>query len=497
MITSMSNGVTALTAFQSALNVQSNNAANTKTMAFKSDTVSFSDMFYSNDQVGYGVSMDTPNKNFKQGSITPSNSQYDFALDGEGFFTVIDPANPNNAYYTRAGNFKNDRDNFLATNDGMQVMGLAPTVSGDIISSEYEKNIATSIVDDGTSTISINTYITDYVKAANLTGATGVSGTNYKTVDANISNIEDLSYAYRSALKLYATNPVEGEAAEKFSAKVDFPIIVTTNDEYTIELVVDGVKFQQNFEDSIENTLKLLSDKINESGSVTSSVTVNPSTGEMIIESMIPGKQMSVSQARLNNNLVNITELTTESGSGQMLVDAIYTELKTLVESVGGKVATNKSEIVNPLSGESLTFTPIVLDLNELGMNSTLYEKLLTGDPEAIAAYPGIESEDGNIYLSDGESKFLVGKLVPVTFTDKSQLKPEGDNLYTKSNQDMVPIYIEGNANVVGGYLEESNVDLSKELVNILTFQKAFEANSKSITTSDELLKTALALKNN
>ena len=65
MITSMSNGVTALTAFQAALNVQSNNAANTKTMAFKSDTVSFSDMFYSNDQVGYGVSMDTPNKNFK------------------------------------------------------------------------------------------------------------------------------------------------------------------------------------------------------------------------------------------------------------------------------------------------------------------------------------------------------------------------------------------------------------------------------------------------
>ena len=61
----------------------------------------------------------------------------------------------------------------------------------------------------------------------------------------------------------------------------------------------------------------------------------------------------------------------------------------------------------------------------------------------------------------------------------------------------MVPIFIDGNADVVGGYLEESNVDLSKELVNILTFQKAFEANSKSITTSDELLKTALALKNN
>lgn len=494
MMTSMSNGTTALNAFQKALDVQSNNASNTKTMAFKSDTVSFSDMFYSNDQVGFGVYMDSPNKNFKQGSITPTGINYDFAIDGDGFFTVLDPKNPNNEYYTRAGHFKNDKDNFLADGNGMQVMGLIPTVSGDIITAEYEKNIATSIVDDGTSTSSINTYVTDYAKSALITGATGVSGTNYKSVDANISNIEELSNAYRSALKLYATNPIAGEVAEKFSANVTFPTTVSSKNEYTVELLVNGIKFQQDFEDSVENTLRLLSDKINETGAVISSV--DTTTGEMTISSMIPGKVMGVSQAKLNNNLVHITELTTESGSGLALVDAIYAELETLITSVGGSVATNKSEIINPTSGGSLTFSSIILDLNQLGMNSTLYEKLLDGNPEAIAAYPEIESEDGNIYLSDGESKFLVGKIVPVTFTDKSQLRPEGDNLYTKGNQDMVAMFIEGNAVVVGGYLEESNVDLSKELVNILTFQKAFEANSKSITTSDELLKTALALKN-
>jgi|GEM_PF-722492 len=493
MLTSMANGTTALNAFQQALDVQSNNVSNTKTMAFKSDSVSFSDMIYSSQQVGYGVYMDTPSKSFNQGSITPTGINYDFAIDGDGFFTVLDPSNPNNEYYTRAGNFKNDKDNFLADGNGLQVQGLIPTVSGDIITSEYEKNIATSIVDDGNSIVSINTYITDYAKNATATGTTGVSGTNYKSVDSNISNIEELSYAYRSALKLYATNPTEGDTAEKFSANVEFPIIIPENDEYTVELLIDGIKFQQNFEDSVENTLRLLSDKINETGAVTSSV--DTVTGEMIIESMIPGKVTSVSQAKLNDNTVNITELTTESGSGLALVDSIYAELQTLVTSVGGSVATNKSEIVNPIGGDSLTFESIILDLNELGMNSTLYEKLLVGDLETVVAYPEIESEDGNIYLSDGEAKFLVGKIVPVTFTDKSQLKPEGDNLYTKGSQEMNRMFIEGNAEVMGGYLEESNVDLSKELVNILTFQKAFEANSKSITTSDELLKTALALK--
>ncbi len=136
MLQSMSNGTSALTAFQEALNVQSNNAANTKTMAFKSDSVSFSDMMYNNSQVGFGTSMDTPRKSFEQGSLTPTNSEYDFAIDGEGFFSVQDPANPSREYFTRAGSFKSDKENFLADNNGMQILGIKPTVTGDIIPSD-------------------------------------------------------------------------------------------------------------------------------------------------------------------------------------------------------------------------------------------------------------------------------------------------------------------------------------------------------------------------
>ncbi len=139
MLNSMSNGAIALNAFQKAINVQSNNASNTRAMAFKSDEISFSDMFYSNEQVGYSTYMDTPRKNFKPGELRPSESAYDFAIDGKGFFTAIDPANPDNEYYTRAGNFKNDKDNFLVTSTGMQVMGVAPAVSGDYLIRIYKK----------------------------------------------------------------------------------------------------------------------------------------------------------------------------------------------------------------------------------------------------------------------------------------------------------------------------------------------------------------------
>lgn len=517
MQTSMSNGVSALLSFQQALDVESNNAGNTQSTAFKSDSVSFSDMFYLR-QTGQGVNPDTPVKDFSQGQLVPTNSDYDFAINGEGFFTVQHPQQESTIYYTRAGHFKSDKNNNLVDSNGMLVMGIKPTVTGDIITSEETNNIATSIVKTDESTVSINTYISDYENTTYKTGATGESGNNYKTVGANNTDIEALISAYNSALKSYSISPSEGEDAQNYKASVTFPMDDVVNDAYTVELKINGLKVQQNFEESAENTLKLLSDKISGLSGITSHVDTN--TGELVVESMIPGDNMTVSQAKLNDNVVQVDVLQHESGSGQKLINATYSQLQSVIENINStletnnsnlpadeqlsaadldklkiKIATNKSEIPNPESGDSLDFQPIVLDLNELGMNSTLYEKLVNGDASTIAAYPGIESDDGKLYLTDGDAKFLVGMLVPVTFTDKTLLDPQGDNLYRLSDNTVDPYYIKNAAKVEGSYIENSNVDLSKELVNIMTYQKAYEANSKSITTSDELMKTALDLK--
>lgn len=518
MQTSMSNGVSALLSFQTALDVESNNAGNTKSTGFKADTVSFSDMFYYKNQVGLGVSADTPRKDFSQGQLVPSNSEYDFAIDGEGFFTVRHPDQENTTYYTRAGQFRSDKNNNLVDPNDMLVMGVKPVVTGDIITADHTQSVANMIIETEESTISINTYMSDYEKSTYETGAIGVSGQNYKTVGANNSDIEELLYAYNSALKSYSINPQEGETAAKYQSSITFPLPSNSTDAYTLEVVINGVKFQQNFDESIENTLNQFSNKINEMSGVTSSV--DTATGELIIESMIPGKNMVVTQAKYNDSVLLVDEQVEQSGSGRNLIDAIYTEIQSLVERINTaleaknaakpadeqlssdeieelkvKIATNQSEIANLESGDPINFEPIVLDLNELGMNSTLYEKIVDGDISTVAAYPGITSEDGKLYLTDGDAKFLVGMLVPVTFTDKTILDPQGDNLYMNSDSDVAAYYIKDAATVYGNYTEQSNVDLSKELVDILTYQKAFEANSKSITTSDELVKTALDLK--
>ena len=477
MNTSMSNGVSALTAFQKALDVESNNAANVNTTGFKADSVSFSDLMY-NRKVGLGVSMLEPIKNFNQGQLKPTGIDYDFAISGEGFFTVVNPENPNAQFYTRAGHFRKNVDNFLINQNDMYVYGNLPTVSGDKITSEFTKSIAKITIDTDTTVSSINTFTTDYKKTAQNTGT---SGQNYKTSGSNINDIEALTLAYQRALTAYSIEPSQGEEASKSESTVTFPTQIGANGKYSVEVKINGVKFEQDFQDSIENTLNSLSNKINEYTGVTSSV--DTATGVMSISTVVPGQKMTISHAKFNDQSVLTKTVTNESGSGQNLIDSIYNELKNLLEANGAKIATVRTDITKSASGSAPNLNRISLDLDALGISDDKF-----GD---------IKNDNGNIYIEQGDARFLIAKLDTVVFRDNSKLKPEGDNLYTKTKDSGDPIYVfDEETKVVNKYLEASNVDLSEELVNLVVFQKAFEANSKSITTSDELLKTALALKN-
>ncbi|WP_172128595.1 flagellar basal body rod C-terminal domain-containing protein [Arcobacter acticola] len=73
-----------------------------------------------------------------------------------------------------------------------------------------------------------------------------------------------------------------------------------------------------------------------------------------------------------------------------------------------------------------------------------------------------------------------------------------GDNLYAKTTESGDPVYSVANDNGVfieGETLELSTADLSESLVNLMVFQRAFEANAKSITTADSILQTLINLK--
>ncbi|HTJ87848.1 MAG TPA: flagellar hook protein FlgE [Terriglobales bacterium] len=124
-----------LTAESTALSAIANNLANQNTVGYKDVRVLFGDLFYadlgttgSGDpiELGAGTKIGSMPGMFTQGSVESTGVPTDVAIQGEGFFVVQKNGGTS---YTRAGNFAIDKNNFLVTQDGQQVMGY-PAVSG-------------------------------------------------------------------------------------------------------------------------------------------------------------------------------------------------------------------------------------------------------------------------------------------------------------------------------------------------------------------------------
>ena len=93
-----------------------------------------------------------------------------------------------------------------------------------------------------------------------------------------------------------------------------------------------------------------------------------------------------------------------------------------------------------------------------------------------------------------------LGQLQLARFTNNAGLSPiGGHNLFTQTAASGAPVVttpgLGGAGQLQGGYLEQSNVSVVQEIVNMIVAQRAFEANSKAIETSDSMLSTAVQTK--
>jgi len=135
MIRGLWSAATGMQGQQLQLDVIANNLANVNTVGFKKSRVDFEDLFYQNlklagaltadgtqvpvgMQIGLGVRPVAVSKLFTQGEYQLTNQELDWAIEGRGFFRVIMGGEE---YYTRAGNFKLDRDGYIVTPDGARL----------------------------------------------------------------------------------------------------------------------------------------------------------------------------------------------------------------------------------------------------------------------------------------------------------------------------------------------------------------------------------------
>jgi flagellar hook protein FlgE len=120
------------------------------------------------------------------------------------------------------------------------------------------------------------------------------------------------------------------------------------------------------------------------------------------------------------------------------------------------------------------------------------------GDTSAVQSYTFGSNGQLNIQLADG-TQYVGGQVLLQNFTSPSQLASVGDNLYTGMSLAgplTAPVAPGSNGlgSLVTGSLEMSNVDLAGQLTQLITTQRAYEANAKVITTSDEILQDLVNL---
>ena len=169
MMKSLYSGVAGLKVHNQRMDVIGNNISNVNTTAFKASTVTFKDIFYQNkseattgniikggrnaNQIGYGANLGAIEQVMTQSGLTYSDIPTDCAIQGEGFFRVMDKVG--NIYYTRNGSFHIDNYGNLCDPNGNIVLG----VSGDptnVDASSNRINLYVPPIDDKAASVTKN-----------------------------------------------------------------------------------------------------------------------------------------------------------------------------------------------------------------------------------------------------------------------------------------------------------------------------------------------------
>lgn len=559
MIGAMWNGIAGIWQHDKGIGVESNNLANSNTVGHKKDQISFSDLLYSQAGFGKGVQTQSISKQFEQGNIVQSGVGIDVAIEGKGFFVVKSRENPNEIYYTRAGNLVQAKDGFLTTQDDFKIQGLVPqskittttNPSDTLFTDSYIQSIVSTNINNGSGTIyNINAKASDYVSSSKDDDILK-KGDGYKTSQNKINDIEALKADYIEKLNkflmdqsttntpsisqksqidfssnlssLQATDNTISITIDNKTYSVKFDVNSTINDEEMQKLydfldtngkakynlvdpnsiqsqasidamptttpqeILDKATAQALRDDQINsytnansliNAMKDLSDKISSKEGMSSSV----KDGTLIIDTLIAGGSFNISDIKLNDtNFSSIKLQEAVKGSGLAMVDSARDALKNAVENADGKFLqiTNVLEYGNlGVIGEN----DINVRLDELGISDKS-----TADISI--------SDDGFVFVKSQGHSFLVGRLSTAGFRNEQGLEPMGGNLFQQSQYSGNPFNSDTMNIIRGGALERANIDYGSTLAQIMVYQKAFEASSKSITTSDEFLQTAIQMK--
>ena len=266
MIGALWTGISGLAAHQTALDNESNNIANVNTVGYKAGRISFADQIYQG-KIGKGSFVQDAEKIFVAGGSKITGVEYDVALQGDGFFSVVNKNTLGTAetFYTRAGNFRMGQSGTLQNPDGYEVQGWAMSSidqKNDVKSTNqnatrftdsYIKNLGNSIIRHGDFIETIAAKATNFDETAKSDSTTVFSGAGAKTKAAKLKDIDLAMADYNKWLQKYKDDPTlpsAGSTAQVSQANFRTgvpPTSIIGKEGDSIEIVINGNQYTQNF----------------------------------------------------------------------------------------------------------------------------------------------------------------------------------------------------------------------------------------------------------
>lgn len=251
MVKSLYSGVSGLKTHQQRMDVIGNNIANVNTVGNKADVVTFKDVYYQTKrspsaatatlggvnprQVGYGVQMNTTSANMTQSGYTQSDNIYDMAINGNGFFQVMDGSG--NIYYTRAGVFNIDEAGYLVNADGYHVLGVSGNSTGQQAGSEIIRCIVPAT----------DAHASSATKMINGTNVTLSVSAPSEFTDISVGFV-DSNYPYatfsNNILSIYFNRNKQYESEEEFQRAINLALEaggVTLPDEVELQFSFETI----------------------------------------------------------------------------------------------------------------------------------------------------------------------------------------------------------------------------------------------------------------
>lgn len=470
MMRSLYSGVSGLQNHQTRMDVIGNNISNVNTTGFRRGRVNFQDLISQTvsgaarpgierggvnpQQVGLGMNVASIDTLHMQGSLQTTGKRDDLAIQGDGFFVLGDGEQN---FYTRAGAFGIDANGTLVNpGNGMRVLGwAAEDVDG--------QNMINTTGAPGEIVIPIGgkdsaQETTEVQFASNLNRNTPLipdNATAAETIDGTWSVTQEIydSFGTTHELRLdFARVPDQpnqwevsvvinpGENEQPLQNLSISGVDVADTERFFVEFANDGTLRRVFSDDGGEDT----------DGEITVDMTFE------VPESAIP--------------------IDPETGLPE--AEGVQTQSFTLNLGEAGSFTDSMTQFSSPSSLR-------VFEQNGYGMGYLEDFRI-----DQTGTITGI--------YSNGTNR-AIGQVALASFTNPGGLERVGDTNFAMTinsgQADIAPAGSAGRGMIVSGALEMSNVDLSEAFTDMIVTQRGFQANSRTIRTSDQMLQEVLTLK--